>query len=190
MIKLVLLDNHDSFTYNLAELLRHNRKVTFNIVTSESIDMEQVSGYDKILISPGPGLPEEHSAIFRILKTYGNRKSIFGVCLGMQAIALHFGGRLYNLDKVVHGQTRNIKTTSAGNKLFSGIPPDFEAGLYHSWAVSQLDFPQDLMITALSEDGIIMALEHKTLDIRGVQFHPESIMTPFGQKMMDNWINF
>ncbi len=188
MIKVLVLDNHDSFTYNLAELLRHNRKVKFNIVTAESIVGEVVSGYDKILISPGPGLPQEHSAIFDILKFYGPDKSIFGICLGMQAIALHFGGSLYNLDKVVHGQEKTINLTSNGQPCFSGLPEQIQAGLYHSWAVSRENLPGDLIITALSEDGIIMGLMHKNFDIGGVQFHPESIMTPVGQKIMDNWV--
>jgi len=188
MIKVLLVDNHDSFTYNLAELLRSNRKIIFHIRKVESLVFEQISAYDKILISPGPGIPREHPALFRILTTYGHKKSIFGICLGMQAIASYFGGRLYNLDNVVHGQVKWIKLTSCGHRIFSSFPEQFEAGLYHSWAVSPEDFPGDLSIIALSEDGIIMGLAHQSLDICGVQFHPESIMTSFGQKILDNWV--
>ena len=188
MIKVLLLDNRDSFTYNLAGLLRNNGKVKFNITTSETIRREPVMHYDKILISPGPGIPAEHETIWELLESYGDKKSILGICLGMQAIALHFGGSLYNLDKPMHGQVKKIKIIIPGQKLFNGIPGQFEAGLYHSWAVKKDDLPGDLLITALSYDGIIMGLKHRHLDICGVQFHPESIMTLLGQKMLDNWL--
>ena len=190
MIRVLLLDNHDSFTYNLAELLRKNSKVTFNIFTIETLDFELISSYDKILFSPGPGIPEEHPVLFEILTKFGGKKSILGVCLGMQAIAVHFGAGLFNLEKVVHGQVKTISVTDPSNTFFAGIPGRFEAGLYHSWAVSKNDLPEDLMITALSDDEIIMGLAHRSLDISGVQFHPESIMTPYGQKMINNWIEY
>jgi anthranilate synthase/aminodeoxychorismate synthase-like glutamine amidotransferase len=188
MTRVLLLDNHDSFTFNLAELLRKNSKVTFNIFTAETLNPEEVSGYDKILFSPGPGIPEEHPALFEILTNFGGKKSILGICLGLQAIAVHFGAGLIHLEKVVHGQVKTISVTDPSHKLFSGIPGRFEAGLYHSWAVSKKDLPDNLMITALSDDEIIMGLAHRSLDISGVQFHPESIMTPYGQKMLDNWL--
>jgi anthranilate synthase component 2 len=188
MIKVLLLDNNDSFTYNLAELLRNNRKVTFNICTAETLVLERISEYDKILFSPGPGIPEEHQTISEILRIYGKNKSIFGVCLGHQAIAQFFGAHLYNLDTVRHGEVMDIQILSPPHTLFAGIPLHFRAGLYHSWAVDTSDLPETLQIIALSGDGIIMGLAHQTLDICGVQFHPESVMTRYGQKMMDNWI--
>jgi anthranilate synthase/aminodeoxychorismate synthase-like glutamine amidotransferase len=190
MINVLLLDNHDSFTYNLAELLRNNGKVTFNIRTAETLDYEEIYLYEKILLSPGPGIPQEHAAIFEILKIAGESKSILGVCLGLQAIAIHFGAGLFNFEKVVHGQVKTIRITDPSQKLFEGIPDRFEAGLYHSWAVKKNDLPDDLMITALSEDDIIMGLAHRNLDISGIQFHPESIMTPFGQRIIDNWLDY
>lgn len=188
MIKVLLLDNNDSFTYNLAELLRNNGKVTFNISKPETLVYERISEYDKILFSPGPGIPDEHQTISEILRIYGKTKSIFGVCLGHQAIAQYFGAHLFNLDTVRHGEVVNINVVSPPYKLFTDIPLHFEAGLYHSWAVEKKDLPENLRIIALSGDGIIMGLTHQTLDICGVQFHPESIMTLHGQKMMDNWL--
>jgi anthranilate synthase component II len=188
MIKVLLIDNNDSFTYNLAELLRNNSKITFKIRKAETLVCERISEYDKILFSPGPGIPEEHQHIFEILRILGKTKSILGVCLGHQAIAQYFGANLYNLDKVRHGEVIDINILSPVHHLFSGIPLQFEAGLYHSWAVETKDLPEDLRIIALSRDGIIMGLAHQTLDICGVQFHPESVMTRHGQKMMDNWV--
>ena len=188
MIKVLLLDNHDSFTYNLAELLRNNSKVTFIICTAEKLSSIRISDYDKILISPGPGIPKEYPVLKEILQHYGHLKSIFGICLGNQAIAEYFGASLFNLDSVRHGEVVKINVTSHSHSLFSGIPVWFEAGLYHSWAVDKKTLPECLRITALSADGIIMGLAHQTFDICSVQFHPESVMTSFGQKIMDNWI--
>ena len=186
--RVLLLDNNDSFTYNLAELLRNNGKVTFNIITAGNLPSVRISGYDKILFSPGPGLPDEHPVIFEILRHYSDSKSILGVCLGHQAIALFSGAGLFNLGKVRHGEVVTVSVVSSSRNLFAGLPGQFEAGLYHSWAVRKEDLPRCLEITAISEDGTIMGLAHKTLDICGVQFHPESIMTKCGQKIMDNWI--
>ena len=190
MIRVLLLDNRDSFTYNLAELLRRNDKVTFEIHTAESLRFEQVANFDKILLSPGPGLPSEHAMIFSILSVFSQTKSILGICLGMQAIALHFGGSLFNLEEVVHGQTRKVTVCDGKEPLFEGIPETFTAGLYHSWAVNPTTLPGELRITALSEDGVIMGLAHTLFDVKGVQFHPESIMTPEGQRMVDNWLGY
>jgi anthranilate synthase/aminodeoxychorismate synthase-like glutamine amidotransferase len=188
MIKVLLIDNNDSFTHNLAELLRNSSKVTFNIRKSKAIEYQAISEYDKILFSPGPGIPAEHQTIFEILQIYGKTKSIFGVCLGHQAIAQYFGAHLYNLDNVRHGEVMDIQILSPAHELFTGIPVHFNAGLYHSWAVDEKDLPENLRIIARSGNGIIMGLAHQTLDICSVQFHPESVMTQYGQKMMDNWI--
>jgi anthranilate synthase/aminodeoxychorismate synthase-like glutamine amidotransferase len=188
LISVLLIDNNDSFTFNLAESLRNCSKVNFKIIKTGSVDLENIRNFDKILISPGPGIPEEHPVIFRILEEYRNSKSILGICLGHQAIAWHFGAKLINLDRVRHGERTSINILSSENRLFKGLPGTFSAGLYHSWAVSREELPQSLRITALSHDGIIMALEHTSLDIRGVQFHPESIMTPYGQRIIENWV--
>ena len=188
MVSVLLIDNNDSFTYNLAESLRSCSKVSFKIIKAGTVDTEKIRSFDKILISPGPGIPEEHPIISAILEEYGKSKSIFGVCLGHQAIALHFGAQLINLDRVRHGEVTAVSILSAGNRLFSGVPDPFPAGLYHSWAVGRDNLPESLGITATSPDGIIMALEHRSLDIRGVQFHPESVMTPHGQRIIENWL--
>lgn len=183
-----MIDNHDSFTYNLAELLRANGKIRFNIITAELIPRISVAEYDGIIFSPGPGLPEEHPVMSDILEHYGQTKSILGICLGLQAIAVYFGGRLFNLENAVHGQVRKIRIIRPEQKVFKGFPAEFDAGLYHSWAMSKDNVPDCLDVVAVSGDGIIMAIAHKTLGICGVQFHPESIMTPLGQKIVDNWI--
>jgi anthranilate synthase/aminodeoxychorismate synthase-like glutamine amidotransferase len=186
--KILLIDNHDSFTYNLAELLRNNGKISFNIVTAELLTKVSVPEFDGIIFSPGPGLPEEHPVMFNILEHYVQTKSILGICLGLQAIAIHFGGQLFNFEKVVHGQVKKIRIIKPEPKLFNGFPAEFEAGLYHSWAMSKDNFPDCLDVVAISSDDIIMAISHNTLDVCGVQFHPESIMTPLGQKLINNWI--
>jgi anthranilate synthase component 2 len=189
MTRILLLDNHDSFTYNLAELLRIHGKVTFKIITPERVASEEVDEYDGIIFSPGPGRPDEHPVMNDLLKTYAAKKSFLGVCLGMQTMALHFGASMVNLGKVVHGQPRQLKLLIPDHFLFLGISQQPVAGLYHSWAVSREDLPPCLDIVALSPEGIIMALTHVGYDICGVQFHPESIMTPQGQQMLDNWID-
>ena len=183
-----MVDNHDSFTYNLAELLRNNGKITFKIVTAENLHLVSVPNYDGIIFSPGPGLSVEHPVMFGILDQYSETKSILGICLGLQAIAIHFGGELFNFKKVVHGQSKKIWIVKPESKLFKDFPDEFEAGLYHSWAMSKENIPGCLDIIAVSEDDIIMAISHKTLDVCGVQFHPESFMTPLGKRLVNNWI--
>jgi anthranilate synthase component II len=186
--KILLIDNHDSFTYNLAGLLRANGKISFNIVTPELLDTVNIPGYDGIIFSPGPGLPGEHPVMSEILEHYANTKSILGICLGLQAIAVHFGGQLYNFDKVVHGHVKKIRIIKPEPKLFKGFPDEFEGGLYHSWAISKDHIPDCLDVVAESSEGIVMAISHNNLDVCGVQFHPESFLTPLGQKLIDNWI--
>lgn len=188
-MKILLLDNHDSFTYNLAELMRSQCKVNFNILTPERIVLEEVDNYDKILFSPGPGRPDEHPVMDKILRIYSGKKPVLGVCLGMQTIALHYGASVLNLDNVVHGQPRKLKILNFTHPLFHGIQQGPSVGLYHSWAVNRENLPSCLEILALSSEGIIMALTHKEFDICGVQFHPESIMTPQGNQMLINWLD-
>jgi len=187
-MKILLLDNHDSFTYNLAELLRGHNKVTFNIINPENLILKDVQQYDKILFSPGPGLPEEQPEMYKILHEYGQTKPVLGICLGLQAIATFFGGRLYNLPGVIHGQTRKLNILRQDHYLFNGIPQQTEVGLYHSWAVKKETLPDCLEILSLSSDGIIMVLTHKTFNLCGFQFHPESIMTPLGRQLFANWL--
>ena len=188
-MKILLLDNHDSFTYNLAGLLRDHDKVTFNIIQPENLDLEKVQSFDKILFSPGPGVPDESPVMFRLLELFYRTKSILGICLGHQAIGEFFGAHLVNMDQVLHGQQRRLSLQDPGHYLFRGIENNTEVGLYHSWVLRKEQFPEELKIIALSEDGLIMAIAHKAYDICGLQFHPESIITVQGRKIMDNWID-
>jgi len=195
MDRLLLLDNHDSFTWNLFELLRNTGKVNVNILKPEHLNISELYSYDKIIFSPGPGLPAEQPAMFEILKSVESLYTeglkpipVLGVCLGMQAIAIHFGGSLYNLRTVVHGQPRKLTILRPGHPLFRGIGEDCEVGLYHSWAVDSATLPGCLESLATTVDGTLMAMAHKTLPVCGVQFHPESIMTPYGMKMIGNWL--
>jgi anthranilate synthase component 2 len=187
-MKILLLDNHDSFTFNLLELLHNNGKVSVNVIKSDELRLADAGLYDKIIFSPGPGLPGEQPAMFDVLREYGERKPVLGIYFGLQAIAMFYGGKLFNLPKVVHGQSRRLEIVGPEHYIFSGIPDGSKAGLYHSWAFALTSLPPCLEIIALSENGIIMGLAHKKYDICGLQFHPESIMTASGQKMMDNWI--
>src|ERR1039457_6411969 len=187
--KILLIDNHDSFTCNLAGLLRMNGKISVNIITAEKLPQVSVPEFDGIIFSPGPGLPEEHPVMSEILRHFDKTKGILGICLGLQAVAIHYGGRLFNFRNVVHGQVKKIRILKPEPKLFKGFPAEFEAGLYHSWAMSKENIPGCLDILAVSADDIIMAISHKTLDVCAVQFHPESMMTPLGQKLINNWID-
>ena len=189
MIKILLLDNHDSFTYNLAGLLRNHHKVTFNIVQPEDLEVEEVRFYDKILFSPGPGVPDESPAMYRILERYHAMKPILGICLGHQAIGAFFGARLENLDQVIHGQPRKLSLLKPDHYLFRRIENNTVVGLYHSWVLGTEGFPESMQVLALSEEGLILAIAHKKYNICGFQFHPESIITSQGQRMMDNWID-
>ncbi|MCS6968219.1 MAG: aminodeoxychorismate/anthranilate synthase component II [Cytophagales bacterium] len=185
--RLLLLDNYDSFTYNLAQLIEENFMGQFDVRTYDAISLAQVGDYDKIIFSPGPGVPSEIPLMQQILLTYGASKSILGVCLGHQAIAESFGARLYNLPKVQHGLRIPLQVTEPQELLFKGLPRQFYVGLYHSWAVT--DLPACLKTTAISANGVVMAIAHQSYDIRGVQFHPESFMTQYGAEMLQNWLS-
>ena len=194
-MRVLLLDNHDSFTWNLVELLRISAKVNVNIFTPEQLNTGELTEYDKIIFSPGPGLPDEQPLMSDILTTVEQlwKKGVkpipvFGVCLGMQAMAIHFGGSLFNLPSVVHGQPRKLILLQPGHPLFRGISGEPEAGLYHSWAVDPATLPGCLETLAITHDGTIMALAHKTLPVCGVQFHPESAMTSIGKQLILNWL--
>jgi anthranilate synthase component 2 len=187
-MKILVLDNYDSFTYNLVHLLKELTKGAVDVFRNDEITLEEVNKYDKILISPGPGLPDQAGITKAMITQYAPSKSIFGVCLGCQAIAGAFGGSLINLDTVFHGVETKIIVLEREERLFENIPDTFTAGRYHSWVVNENKLPNVLKITANDEAGSVMALSHKTLDVRGVQFHPESVMTKYGRQIIQNWL--
>jgi anthranilate synthase component 2 len=187
-MKILVFDNYDSFTYNLVQLIKELApKATVDVFRNDEIALEKVNDYDKILLSPGPGLPSESGLLLPLIKEYAATKSIFGVCLGQQAIGETFGGKLTNLAQVYHGIATPIQVT-VNSVLFEGLPASFEVGRYHSWVVDEKDFPADLIITSRDDKGFIMSLEHKIYDVKGVQFHPESVLTPHGAKILANWL--
>jgi anthranilate synthase component II len=186
-MKILVLDNYDSFTYNLVHLLKALGQEP-TVVRNDKIDLEEVARYDKILLSPGPGVPSEAGIMPKLLKKYGNSKSILGVCLGHQAIGEAFGGSLNNLSDVFHGVATQTTILDKEELLFKDIPEQIATCRYHSWIVNTYDLPENLLITAIDEFGNIMALRHKEYDVRGVQFHPESYITEHGKKMIENWL--
>lgn len=186
-MKIVIIDNYDSFVYNLSHLLKElGAEVT--VKRNDQFRLEELEEFDKILLSPGPGVPEEAGLLLDVIRRYAGKKPILGVCLGEQAIGEVYGGKLTNLDEVFHGIQSPISLT-ATDYLFEGLPSTVQVGRYHSWVVDQKDFPDCLEVTAVSEEGYIMALRHRTLDVRGAQFHPESVLTPEGKQMLGNWIH-
>jgi len=191
-LKILVFDNYDSFTYNLVHLVEKITHEKVDVRRNDQIPMEKVKDYDKIILSPGPGIPEEAGLLLPLIKEYASSKSILGVCLGHQAIGQAFGGELINLSSVFHGVATKIEVRSqesgVGSPLFNGLPNELEVGRYHSWVVSKENFPEDLEITAEDETGMIMGLQHKTYDVQGVQFHPESVLTPMGEAIMRNWL--
>ena len=204
-MKILVFDNYDSFTYNLVHLVEKITHEKVDVYRNDQIPMEKVKGYDKIILSPGPGIPEEAGLLLPLIKEYASSKSILGVCLGHQAIGQAFGGELINLSSVFHGvatpvrivrrEASNAKvdevsrlTSHVSRNLFDGLPDELEVGRYHSWVVSKDNFPGELEITAEDETGMIMGLQHKSYDVQGVQFHPESVLTPKGEDIMRNWL--
>ena len=185
-MKIVIIDNYDSFTYNLSHLIKEaGAKV--EVYRNDQFEMAQLEAFDKIVLSPGPGIPSEAGLLLDVIREYAGKKPILGVCLGHQAIGEVFGGKLENLSDVFHGVA--TEGSLLGNDyLFDGLPERITMGRYHSWVVSKNHFPQCLEITALSDEGQIMALKHKELDIHGIQFHPESVLTPMGIKIIENFI--
>ena len=186
-VKLLIVDNHDSFTWNLVQLAREAGAEEITVSPSEKALEANPVAYDRVIFSPGPGLPEEFPAMFEILKRYPEKR-ILGVCLGLQAIGIHFGARIVNMEEVSHGRQVMVNITEP-DYLFRDLPGRFEAGLYHSWVLSEAGFPTGLLITAISNDNRIMAVRHRDLDIHGVQFHPESVMTPLGSLIMSNFLH-
>ena len=192
-MKILIFDNYDSFTYNLVHVVEKIIHAKTDVFRNDKISLEKIREYDKIILSPGPGLPSESGLLLQLIKEFASFKSILGVCLGQQAIAEVFGGKLINLKEVYHGVATKIKVdanrTKSENDIFKNLPDELEVGRYHSWIVAKENFPRDLEITAEDESGLIMGLRHKTFDVQGVQFHPESVLTPDGEKMMRNWLN-
>lgn len=198
MSKILVFDNYDSFTYNLVHLVEKITHQKVDVYRNDEIPLEKVAEYDKIILSPGPGLPSEAGLLLPLIKEYAATKSILGVCLGHQAIGEAFGGKLVNLSTVYHGVATPVKVMNSewsmvnkrsSKNLFKNLPTELEVGRYHSWIVSDENFPEELEITAVDENGYIMALQHKTYDIQGVQFHPESVLTPMGEKILENWLS-
>jgi anthranilate synthase component 2 len=185
-MKLLLIDNYDSFTYNIVHAVRQ-LGYDVDVVRNDRFDIADVAKYDKIIISPGPGIPSEAGLVSEVLKRYSSTKSILGVCLGHQAIGECFGAKLLNLPKVFHGIQTPVNIIK-DDYLFAGLPSTINVGRYHSWVVDSAQFPAELEIIAEDNDKQIMALRHATVDVRGVQFHPESILTPDGLTILNNWL--
>ena len=186
-MKIVIIDNYDSFTYNLAHLVKE-LGVEVTVYRNDQFELPQLEKFDKIILSPGPGIPSEAGLLLDVIRTYAGKKPMLGVCLGHQAIGEAFGAKLTNLSDVFHGVA--TEGTQFGNDpIFAGLPKRIVMGRYHSWVVSKDGLPECLEVTAESDEGQIMALSHKTLDIHGIQFHPESVLTPEGKTMIGNWLS-
>ena len=186
-ISILVFDNYDSFTYNLVHAVKKLGYTNVEVHRNDQIALEDIERFDKIILSPGPGVPSESGILLDVIRRYAPTKSILGVCLGEQAIAEAFGGTLINLTEVHHGVSSMVDVLE-DDVLFNGLPGQLEVGRYHSWAAEKSTLPTCLKITAVDEEGMIMALAHKTYDVRGVQFHPESVLTPDGEKMLKNWL--
>ncbi len=194
-MKILVFDNYDSFTYNLVHLVEKIVPFRVQVVRNDQISLEEVKAYDKIILSPGPGVPSEAGLLLPLVKTFAPVKSILGVCLGHQAIGEAFGGELLNLSQVYHGVATPIRVNESGRAgrsgargLFEGLPAELEVGRYHSWILSKEGLPDVLEVTAEDENGQIMAIRHKQYDVQGVQFHPESVLTPQGEQILRNWL--
>jgi anthranilate synthase component 2 len=186
MKKIALIDNYDSFTFNLVHYLE-DLNCEVMVFRNDEFDLQELNNFDTILLSPGPGIPSESGLLLDVIKTYASSKKILGICLGHQAIGEVFGGTLQNLNTVHHGVADTI-TQFNNDTLFDNLPQQLEVGRYHSWVISKINFPEDLEITSISEKGDIMSIRHKQFNVKGIQFHPESILTPFGKTILSNWL--
>lgn len=186
-MKILVLDNYDSFTYNLVHIIRALGHA-MDIYRNDKIALEEVKKYDKILLSPGPGIPDEAGIMKQVIREYGPSKSILGVCLGHQGIGEVYGAKLFNIPKVLHGVTSTVEVKDPDEYLFKGVSGKFQATHYHSWAVVPESINGNLKVTAVNDEGLVMGLRHLSHDVKGVQFHPESIMTPEGPRMIENWL--
>ena len=187
MKKVLVIDNYDSFTYNLVHYLE-DLDCEVTVKRNDQLTLEEVAPFEKILLSPGPGIPDEAGLLKEIIKQYAPTKSIFGVCLGQQAIGEVFGGKIINLDSVFHGVATNIKIVVEDESMFEGLDKNIEVGRYHSWVVDS-NLPDELEATSFDENGQVMSLRHKVYDVKAVQFHPESVLTPKGKQILKNWVN-
>ena len=185
-MKTVIIDNYDSFTYNLAHLVKE-LGAEVDVLRNDKFELEELEKYDKIILSPGPCIPEEAGLLLEVIRTYAGRKPMLGVCLGEQAIGQVFGGKLTNLSEVFHGIQTNVKIKNK-DYIFNGLPTEIPVGRYHSWVVDADGFPEELVVTAISPEGQIMALKHREYDVHGIQFHPESVLTPDGKQIVGNWL--
>ena len=188
-MSILVLDNYDSFTYNLVHYVKSITDEPVEVFRNDEITVDEVGRFDKIIISPGPGLPKDAGIIEEVIRTYGKAKRILGVCLGHQAIAEVFGGSLINLEEVHHGVSTSATVKCKDELMFKGLPEQLEVGRYHSWVVDPATLPEDLEVTSEDDQGVIMSMRHKSLDIKGIQFHPESVLTPHGMEIIRNWIN-
>ncbi|MDP2454095.1 MULTISPECIES: aminodeoxychorismate/anthranilate synthase component II [unclassified Kaistella] len=187
-MKILVFDNYDSFTYNLVQMIEQISGEKVDVFRNDQITLEEIEKYDKIVLSPGPGIPSEAGILIELIEKYAPTKSILGVCLGQQAIAEAFGGSLINLTEIYHGVATNARTIKKDARLLRDLPENLEVGRYHSWAVNPEDFPAELEITSVDENGMIMSLQHKNYDVQAVQYHPESILTPHGKKIIQNFL--
>jgi len=187
-MKILVFDNYDSFTYNLVQIIEQIVDEKVDVYRNDQIALEDIEKYDKIILSPGPGIPKETGILLDLIKKYAPTKSIFGVCLGQQAIAEAFGGSLINLSEIYHGVATEAQQVKE-HKIFRNLPETLEVGRYHSWAVNPEDFPEELEITSVDKNGMIMSLKHKTYDVHAVQYHPESILTPNGKQILENFLS-
>lgn len=187
-MRLLILDNYDSFTYNLVQLIEEAGCTSYSVCKNDEVTLEEVHSFDKILLSPGPGIPSEAGILCELVRNFAAKKDILGICLGHQAIAEVFGGSLYRYRQVQHGIREEIEVVDKEESLFSNVNDRFQVGLYHSWAVEASSLPASLKVTAVSNKGVIMAISHKKYKLKGLQFHPESIMTPHGAQILKNWL--
>lgn len=187
-MKVLLIDNHDSFTYNIAHIVRAYKVTKLEIIKSDELRLPVINDFDKIIFSPGPDLPYKGNIMEQVLELYQSKKSILGICLGLQAVVLFYGGQLQKLEEVVHGMAKQIKRTGAESLVLRDIPLSFVAGFYHSWVADSEKMPSCLELTCHSAEGRVMGVRHREYDIEAVQFHPESVMTDLGVKMIGNWL--
>lgn len=188
MKEVLVIDNYDSFTFNLVHYLEElNCKVI--VLRNDEFELDEIAKYSSIILSPGPGIPSESGLLLDVIKTYASTKKILGICLGQQAIGEVFGGSLQNLNTVYHGIATPITTLAEDETLFTDLPKTFEVGRYHSWIINPEDFPEELEITSVSDNGEIMSIRHRYFNVKGVQFHPESILTPHGKSILLNWLS-
>jgi anthranilate synthase component 2 len=188
-MKILVIDNYDSFTYNLVHAIKKISGLPVDVYRNDEIALEEIDKYDKIVLSPGPGIPEEAGLLLDIITRYAPTKSILGVCLGHQAIGEAFGGRLRNMNRVLHGIATPVLLTHNKSKLFKDLPDTFDVGRYHSWIVRSEQLPKCFQVTSYDKDGLIMSMQHKKYDVQSVQFHPESVLTPMGEQIIENWLN-